>query len=174
MNRFQQFTLISALLSLCSFSAPSLAGDEAKDYIQLVSYENQFASSPRKLATFKLVNGSILHKDASHVTVSQDGLYFVLISVEVGADPKVAATTTGYLDLWLEKNNQPINFSSSRNTVRSNELSTITTQAIVMLKKDDTISVKFSSNNPKIGLISIPDPASSPAISSINLSLYKI
>jgi hypothetical protein len=174
MKRLSKFSLVSTLVSLCAFNAPSFAGNDARDFIQLVSYENQFASTPRKQATFSEVNGNILQKDDSHITVNQDGTYLVIATVQAGADPKVSSTTTGYLDIWLEVNDQPVNFTVARSTIRPNETVVIPTQAVMLLKKGDTIGLKFSSNNPKIGFVSFTQATSSPPISSANLSIFKI
>ncbi|OYV54144.1 MAG: hypothetical protein B7X00_01655, partial [Legionella sp. 21-45-4] len=173
MQALRQMSLLPLLL-ICLFSHPLRADNSITAFMQLVSFNTQLARKPSQLVTFKSVEQGENATDIDHVTISETGTYFILISLETGADQQKSSVTTGFLDAWLERNDKPIDFTVIRTTIRPNELLVVTTQAILKLNKGDKLSIKYASNNRDIGLISIHDNPDTPPISSVNLSLYKL
>ncbi len=174
MNTIKASRLIASTLVVFLFSMCGHAGNPNEHYVQLSSTETQPASAAINEATFDDVNGiSDLGSNKHNVTVHVDGIYFAMLSTQVGS-VKQKDQASGFIDLWLNKEGVPVSFSNTRQSVQAGETHVMVTQAILSLKAGDTISVGFSATNPTLGLISIPMKNKEPTITSVNFSMYKL
>lgn len=150
-------------------------------YIQTASQSNQFSPTrtPQILSLGKadIAQGIRLANHTAAV-VSEPGIYYAMISVQVGADKNATESgyidLSGYLDLWLTHNSKPIPNTNTRQYINNGSTSVLLTQSILQLKANDTVGATFFTTNPSFGLIAIPAGKLEPAVSSVLFSMFKL
>lgn len=116
-----------------------------------------------ELSGLKLVNNQ-------KVIVKEPGTYFIMATGNIGT---LIFSPPGYVDLWLNHNDQKIsNSGMSKYVDQRFEKAPITTHTILTLKKGAQISVGFSATSPNLGLVASPSSDKEPAIPSISFSMF--
>ncbi len=166
-----KFIAIFPLLFLL-FKAEALV---ATAYGQLSSLTTQMPTSAGANLVKMEVADELLNIDLSpqktKLIIKEDGVYFIMASGQVGA---VSSGASGYVDLWLVKNDKQVPNSNCRITINdSAETDVLISQAALTLKTGDTISSGFSSSGPSLGFI-FTQPDNEPAIVSFLFSIFKL
>lgn len=112
-----------------------------------------------------------LSPQKDRIVVKEPGLYFIIVSGQLGATQRGAK---GYLDLWFEKNGKPVINSNIRQSIDATSLTTpITFQIMIDLAAGDTIATAFSASAASIGFLFFK-PDTEPAVTSFYASIFKI
>lgn len=163
-----------AAFCIFSVSIANAAQSGGIVYTQLTSTQNQPAVNPSNLISLETVDGiENIGSAATKVTINVSGFYFIIVEGQAGAVTD-GAPSTGFVDLWMVRNNTPIPNSTSRQSLSRNETSTMITQMIIQLNAGDSISVGFSASNPAYGFVSIPATTVEPTVTSMTLTAYKL
>jgi hypothetical protein len=124
-----------------------------------------------KFDSVEAIKGFDLASAKNKLIVKQDGMYFIIISAQIGATSPEA---TGYVDVWLSKNGKPIPNSTGRTAILDSTATyTLVIQSILPLKNGDMIENYLSASGPSLGCIYM-QPDNEPALSSYQLVIIKI
>ena len=124
-----------------------------------------------KFDSIEVIKGFELNPAKNKLFVKQDGIYFIIISAQVGATSPEAK---GDVDVWFSKNGKPIPNSTGRTSItNSTSTYTLVIQSILPLKMGDTIENYLSASGPSLGCIFV-QPDNEPALSSYQLVVIKI
>jgi hypothetical protein len=142
-------------------------------YGQFSSLTTQIPNGPSLIkveVTDEIKNLSISNgKDK--LIIKEDGVYFVLVTAQVGA---IKELTKGYLDLWFVKNDVALSNTNCRLSIKEwTDTAVLMTQVSEKFQAGDTLSVRFSSSSPELGIICIK-PENEPIIPSVILSIFKL
>lgn len=167
--------VFAILLMLCAHEVYAAA------YAQLSTLHNQ-VPDPAKPKTVIMENVDMLqgmskNSRSDQLTVNEEGTYFVLAAVQVGTQDQTKATAySGYIDVWITHNGQVVSGSKSRQYVINvnNSAAVLISQSLLHLKAGDTVSVYFYSQNPAIGLVTIPGTDKRSTIPGITFSMFKV
>lgn len=166
-------------LTVVSLSVCLLSGNAwAAVYAQLSSSQDQIVNSTRpRLVTVETIDrvGNIeLASTKDKVVVKTSGTYFIMAVAQVGGDKNVKGNASGYVDLWLMRNNASLPNSNARHELTNVQATaTLVSQSIVQLNAGDTIGIGFSAI-PSFGLIALPAANGEPAIPSMIFSIFMI
>lgn len=152
----------------------SLFSDESA-YIQVTSYVSQNPTSGKgsymKFETTDQQKDVEISKDRTKITFLKPGLYFLNLSIQCGSNDFGA---TGYVDCWFEKNGKPLEGSTTRSSVDSQDSTqSLSTSSIEKFDANDQIAIIFSASGPGVGIISFIQQ-SRPSVSSAELVAYKL
>lgn len=105
------------------------------------------------------------------IIIKEDGVYLFIFSAQIGAINK---DSTGYIDVWLEKNGKQIHDSNTRSTIdQFDSVGVLVSQAVEFCKAGDEISSTFSASGPSLGLLFI-QPENEPSCISFAFTILKI
>lgn len=161
------FNLIFLLLLLCG----SLCGapSESKNaYAQLSALTTQNPGrSGNAILHWDSVDATLnmdVSADKKSVIVKEPGVYFIMTSVQAGS---IDQTTTGYVDIWLIRNNKQLANTGSRVTVDvPTGVSINVSQSVLSLQAGDTLGIGYSVSGPSLGIVYL-QPEKEPGITSI-------
>lgn len=178
MNKIKMFCIgFSAVL--CSSLSVSVFADTnnlAASYIQLSSSTSQPANG-KNIVHFNASNlKGQLDDTHSVITVHQDGVYMLVIEGQVGVVDQAAPIKDGYVNIWINKNGQPIENFSSRQSMTAGKMQTNTVVGnyLLPLKNGDKVSIGFNASSTTFGLVYFPVLNGAPAAYSAVLTMYKI
>jgi hypothetical protein len=142
-------------------------------YLQASSGADQFATDtkPKKITmdSEDAKGGGLANKDGV-VTISEDGVYFVVAAGQIGTKSGVKGTVR----LWLLQNGKDVDNSNCEQSVLDPAFTTVlVSQGIGEFKKGDTVQAVFSGSAPGLGII-VKKPPGEAVVPSIIFSIYKV
>ncbi|NDD58382.1 MAG: hypothetical protein EBZ47_03905 [Chlamydiae bacterium] len=143
--------------------------------LQLSSFLTQAPDSgkgtPAKFEQQILVKNFLVNSNSTRFGINEDGVYFIEVSANIGG---ISGASLGWVDIWLNKNNQPVPGTNSRMTVDTpSTVASISFCSIVDFKAGDEMSVLITASGPGLGVIAIK-PDIEPYIPSLSVSVFKV
>ena len=161
------------LIFLFNLSIPIFSTNQS--YIQLTSFISQNPTSGKgsriKFENTDLVKNIDISKDRTVVKLILEGLYILNFAAQCGSNEFGA---TGYVDCWFEKNGKPLDGSTTRVSIDSQEsVHVLSSVNITDFEANDELSVIFSASGPGVGISAFMQQ-SRPTVSSAQLLLLKV
>ncbi|CAF4211802.1 unnamed protein product, partial [Adineta steineri] len=110
-------------------------------------------------------------KEHGTIKYTEAGVYFLIVSTEVGSAEDTHAS--GEVHLWMRLNGKDMPNSNSIQTIRNGSAAIVISQTVIKLEANDKIQMMFSTTNKELGVI-VSTPKKEPRVLSILFSTFQL